>query len=105
MAADVRRPARKCAGPRLAPCAQGRASPPQVLCAGCDPALGCRRAAPRRQLFRFTPANPGRQYPKKLVPLEEWLQKMKRVHQGSDTYIEASALELEDPPGTQGIWD
>ena len=65
----------------------------------------CAAPPPRRQLFKFTPANPGRQYPKKLVPLEEWLQKMKKVHEGTDTYIEASALELEDPPGTQGIWD
>ncbi len=61
----------------------------------------------RRQLFRFTPADPARQYPKKLVPLEEWLSMMKKLHRRSDppVWIEASELELEDPPGTQGIWD
>jgi hypothetical protein len=76
-------------------------------CRFCSPRP--RRAASglRRQLFRFTPADPARQYPRPLVPLEEWLRSVKKLHEKTwpPVWVDASSLELEDPPGTQGIWD
>ena len=53
-----------------------------------------------RKLFKFTPAHPDRQYPKKLVPLSEWLQKMKVAERAGGVWIEEQEVELEDPPGT-----